>query len=95
MSYIAKRYDRDIYICSNDRFIKANINNVKKGHCIDGELLTELFGKCTKANDTSQRKECGCVKLKDIGSYQYFENDKLLGQPCYHNCAYCYARKNS
>ena len=81
MSDIAQKYNRNIYTCANDKFVKAGIENVKKGHCIDGDILESLFGKCTKANDPGQRKECGCVKSRDIGSYM----------PCKHNCLYCYA----
>ena len=82
MSEIAQKYDRDIYTCANDKFVKANIENVKKGHCIDGDILFDLFGKCSKAKASGQRLECGCVKSKDIGSYL----------PCKHHCVYCYAR---
>ena len=80
---IADKYDRDIYTCANDKFVKAGLERVKKGHCIDGDILENLFGKCTKAKDTSQREECGCIKSRDIGSYE---------QPCKYNCAYCYAK---
>lgn len=93
MANIAKSYNRDIYICSNDRFLEAGLDNVKKGHYIDGKLLDNLFGKCTKAKDTGQRLECGCVKSIDIGAYQYLGNTNILGQPCGHKCAYCYATK--
>jgi DNA repair photolyase len=82
MSIIAQKFNRDIYMCSNDRFVEAGIPNIKKGHCIDGDILSELFDdKTTKAKDQGQREECGCVKSKDIGSYL----------KCYHNCRYCYA----
>lgn len=77
---LAKTYNKDIYTCANDRFVNAGIN-VKKGHCVDGDILSELYGKCTKANDPSQREECGCVKSRDIGGYF----------PCKHGCKYCYA----
>lgn len=81
MVLIATAYGFDIYTCANDKFINNGVN-VKKGHCIDGDILTELYGKCTKANDSSQRDECGCVKSKDIGGYF----------PCKHGCKYCYAQ---
>lgn len=80
---IAEKYDRDIYTCANDKFVNAGLNRVKKGHCIDGDILENLFGKCTHANDSGQREECGCVKSKDIGSYM---------QPCKFSCKYCYAK---
>lgn len=82
MSEIAQKYNRDIFVCANDIFVEAGISNVKKGHCIDGELLENLFGKCTKAHAPGQRLECGCTKSRDIGMYL----------PCKHKCVYCYAR---
>lgn len=82
MSEIAQKYNRDIYTCANDRFVKAGIPNIKKGHCIDGDVLEGLFGKCTKSKDPAQRAECGCIKSRDIGQYT---------QPCKHACRYCYA----
>lgn len=80
LTLIASSYNRDIFTCANDKFLEAGIP-VKKGHCIDGDILEELYGKCTKANDPSQRLECGCVKSRDIGGYL----------PCKHGCKYCYA----
>lgn len=82
MSIIASKYNRDIYTCANDKFLELGIENIKKGHCIDGDLLNDLFEKCTKAKDQGQRLECGCVKSKDIGLYT---------QKCAHKCAYCYS----
>ena len=84
MSEIAKTWNRDIYMCANDRFVNAGIDNIKKGHCVDGDILEDLFGKCSHAKDGAQRKECGCIKSRDIGAYN---------QPCHFKCAYCYARK--
>lgn len=77
---IANSFNRKIYTCANDKFLNAGIC-VEKGHCIDGDILESLYGKCTKANDSSQRLECGCVKSRDIGGYL----------PCKHGCKYCYA----
>jgi hypothetical protein len=55
---------------------------VKKGKCIDDELIQRLFGieVCHK-KDGAQRPACGCVQSRDIGIY----NSCLFG------CAYCYA----
>ena len=55
---------------------------VKRGKCIDDELIQRLFGidVCHK-KDGAQRPACGCVQSRDIGIY----NSCLFG------CAYCYA----
>ncbi len=55
---------------------------VKRGKCIDDELIRRLFGidVCHK-KDGTQRPACGCVQSRDIGIY----NSCLFG------CAYCYA----
>lgn len=85
MADIASKYNRYIYSCSNP--ILEGIEGFKKGHCIDGELLNELFSasqsKATRAKDSSQRKECGCVRSKDIGNYKT--------QKCLFGCKYCYS----
>lgn len=85
MANIASRYNRDIYSCSNP--ILEDINGFKKGHCIDGELLNDLFGsissKASLSKDSSQRNECGCVKSRDIGNYK--------SQKCLFGCKYCYS----
>ena len=85
LNEIAERYNRDIYTCADNNLMKYaednNLEQFKKGHCIDSDILTELFGKCTKANDSSQRLACGCVKSRDIGGYL----------KCKHGCRYCYA----
>lgn len=82
---VASKHNRNIYMCSNDRFTLMDIPNIKKGHCIDGPLLDSLFNeKSSKAKNNGQRTECGCSKSIDIGNYT---------QKCYHNCVYCYATK--
>ena len=81
---VASRFDRDIYTCANPIF--EGLEGVKKGQCIDGELLNQLFpGSCTKAKDSGQRKACGCARSRDIGGYL----------PCQHNCLYCYANNSN
>lgn len=83
MVQIAENYNMRIYACSSP-IIEA-VEGVRKAHCIDGNLLTEIFGeKASKANDTGQRLACGCTKSKDIGAYK---------QKCKHKCLYCYSTK--
>lgn len=83
LAEIGEKYNRDIYTCANDRYAEAGITRIKKGHCVDGDILQSLFGKCTHSKDPSQRTECGCIKSRDIGLYT---------QKCFHNCAYCYVK---
>lgn len=85
MNEIAQKYNREIYTCADNDFMtyakNNNLESFKVGHCIDSDILTALYGKCTKANDPSQREACGCVKSRDIGGYFH----------CKHGCKYCYA----
>lgn len=67
--------------------VLEHVEGINKSHCVDGDLLQELFGdKATKAKDQGQRLTCGCSKSKDIGSYT---------QRCSHKCVYCYANPSS
>lgn len=82
MAEIAGKYGFDLYSCSSA--LIEQVRGVKKGRCIDGELLAGLFGgKVSKAKDTGQRGTCGCSKSTDIGSY---------AQVCGAGCLYCYTK---
>ncbi len=80
---IANSHGLSIEACSQpEEFI---VPGIKKGACIDADLLSALhpFGwKISPGKDTGQRKLCGCSKSIDIGSYSL---------PCGHLCLYCYA----
>jgi len=62
---IADKYQVTIYTCSSP--VIESVPGVKKGHCIDGAYLEELFGKrASRAKDSGQRKECGCTSQKTL-----------------------------
>lgn len=79
---ISERYCLEIQsCCEGEVFQKAGI---KKGACIDFELLNKLFSLEIKyEKDKNQRKECLCQKSVDIGKYN----------TCLSNCLYCYANR--
>jgi hypothetical protein len=55
---------------------------IKPSKCIDGDLLSKLFGiEISAPKDPCQRKECGCAASRDIGIYD----------TCLSGCSYCYA----
>ncbi len=67
--------------CEGEIFGKAGI---KKGACIDVDLLNSLFCLDLRyEKDRSQRENCLCSKSVDIGSYD----------TCPAGCAYCYANR--
>jgi len=80
---IALKYNIKLETCSEE--IDFSKFGIKKGKCIDDELISRII-KCSikvKKDDT-QREVCGCVKSIDIGEYN----------TCKHNCLYCYANFN-
>ena len=82
LAQTATEYGFTLYSCAAP--LQAAVDGVQRGACIDGHLLTGLFGgKVSRARDGGQRPECGCTLSRDIGSYQ---------QPCALACQYCYAR---
>ncbi len=83
LSAIAESYGITIFSCCGDYLTGETI---KKGHCIDGKLLSIINGKdLSKLKIKPTRKECGCTESTDIGIYD----------SCPHGCIYCYANNNS
>lgn len=80
---IADRYDLQIFSCSED--VDLDSIGIQHGACIDGKLISELFGTtAVNSKDKNQRESCGCVESADMGSYN----------TCHFKCAYCYANFN-
>lgn len=82
-SAIALEYNIKLETCSEE--IDFSKYGIKKGKCIDGELISRIIkGPIEVKKDDTQREVCGCVKSIDIGEYN----------TCKHNCLYCYANFN-
>lgn len=82
-SIIAKKHRMCIETCSE--FYDLTKYGIKKGKCIDGELVSKVIGyEINVKKDDTQREVCGCVKSIDIGQYN----------TCKHHCLYCYANFN-
>jgi len=80
---IADRNDLQIFSCSED--IDLSSIGIQHGACIDGTLISELFGStAVNSKDKNQRESCGCVESADMGMYN----------TCHFRCAYCYANFN-
>lgn len=85
MTAIAASHGFSLYSCSSP--LLERVGGIRKGRCIDGELLERLFGgKAGKAKDKGQRAACGCTASRDIGIYPRCPD----GMKCLHGCIYCY-----
>jgi hypothetical protein len=82
LAVIAENYGIQIYSCRSD-YLEGD--KIKKGHCIDGEIISTISGRViSKLRPRPTRKECGCTESTDIGIYEI----------CPHGCIYCYANSN-
>ncbi len=80
---VARAHGLSLEACSQPR--ELIFPPIKRGACIDAELLSELHPRAWKLSlpkDPGQRNLCGCSRSIDIGSYSL---------PCRHLCLYCYA----
>ena len=69
--------------CCNPEIEQLGIENIARGRCIDGELLSKVAGTLAATQqDTGQRDACQCTRSRDIGRYDMV---------CKHGCLYCYA----
>lgn len=81
LAKIANNYGITMYSCCGDFLIN---DKIKKAHCIDGDIINELFHNNISYIERPTRKECGCTVSTDIGTYD----------TCPHGCVYCYANIN-
>jgi hypothetical protein len=80
MAQAAGNSGMDIFSCAQESDLAAC--GIGHGKCIDDRYIHETFGlEVTSRKDPSQRRACGCVASKDIGTYD----------SCLFGCVYCYA----
>jgi predicted RecB family endonuclease len=77
----ARRRGMAMQACAEGEDLSAL--GIKRGACIDGELIRELWGIETRGKAGGQRPFCRCAPSVDIGRYG----------PCPAGCVYCYARR--
>ncbi len=76
----AKRNNMEIASCAEQ--IDLSPYGVKPGKCVDDALIFRVFNiNVNPRKDPAQRRACGCVVSRDIGTYD----------SCLFNCACCYA----
>jgi len=82
ISQNARDTGMEIYSCAEPWDLSAY--GIPPGKCIDDTYIQSVFGiNVSPEKDKYQRSECGCIKSKDIGTYN----------TCKHNCQYCYATR--
>jgi hypothetical protein len=77
---MARDVGMEMYACAEAENLEEL--GISAGACIDGGLITELWGIKTTGKDKNQRPHCRCAPSVDIGQYG----------SCPAGCRYCYAR---
>jgi hypothetical protein len=73
----------EIFSCAEPFNLKSF--GVQPGKCVDDDYIQRVFQiDVSHEKDPTQRKECGCVRSRDIGVYN----------SCLFECAYCYASQD-
>ncbi len=76
---IANAHNITLYACCQDALLNERVH---KAHCVDGDLLAELFPDRPHVTTARPSREgCGCAASRDIGMYD----------TCPYGCVYCYA----
>jgi hypothetical protein len=73
------------FLSSCSQSFLEDVPGIIPSGCIDGERLQSLHPNgepAERGKDPGQRRECGCTRSTDIGSYT---------QSCPSSCVYCYA----
>jgi DNA repair photolyase len=82
MADIASGCGITLYACCEDAIVGGRI---QKAHCVDGDLLADLFPERPKVSMLRPtREQCGCAVSRDIGMYD----------SCPYGCVYCYANQS-
>jgi hypothetical protein len=82
LAEIAAEHGIEMLSCCGDYLV---VRRIKKAHCIDADLLHNLFpDRVGFLAPHPVREECGCAECVDIGVYD----------TCPHGCEYCYANSS-
>ncbi|MBC8204654.1 DUF1848 domain-containing protein [bacterium] len=79
LSEKAAEFGIKLHACCCDYLL--DIPGIEKSRCVDGELISEMYGGEYRFKEKPSRPGCGCYESVDIGQYG----------TCQGGCGYCYA----